>query len=304
MHGSRATPVTGERGTGIVLANYGRGVLVQQGAAVLHCMTRSRKQRLVCGDRIGWLRERTGDVPTVESVEPRRNSLERINARGVPEPVAANLDRVAIIAAPEPQPDWYLLDRYWAAARLRDLQALLIVNKSDRPLGALDAELATYRSLGLDCLEVSALAGLGIGALRRRLEHGASLLVGQSGVGKSSLVNVLVPQADAQIAVLTRDAEGRHTTTTARRYTLGPGGALIDAPGVRDFAPPASGARAAERGFIEIEAHAPRCRFNDCRHLEEPGCAVRDALGAQLIAPRRYESYRRLWRLYDGLAER
>src|SRR5579871_2350917 len=147
MHGSRATPVTGERGAGIVLANYGRGVLVQQGAAVLHCMTRSRKQRLVCGDRIGWLRERTGDVPTVESVEPRRNLLERIDARGRPEPVAANLDRVAMVVAREPLPDWFLVDRYWAGARLKDIEALLIVNKSDLSGEDLAAELANYRTL-------------------------------------------------------------------------------------------------------------------------------------------------------------
>jgi ribosome biogenesis GTPase len=126
-------------------------------------------------------------------------------------------------------------------------------------------------------------------------------LVGQSGVGKSSIVNALVPEAAAQTAQLTRDAEGRHTTTTARRYRLDQTTAIIDAPGVRDFAPPASVVRAAERGFVEIHARSAQCRFNDCRHLEEPGCAVRAALLTGGIAPRRYESYRRLLRLYEKL---
>lgn len=295
--------MTGERG--VVLANYGRGVLVQRGEEVLHCMTKSRKQRIVCGDRVAWSQERSSDVPTVDSVEPRRNLLERIDARGRPEAVAANLDRLAIIASPEPQPDWYLIDRYWAAARLIGVPALLIVNKADLPLASLSGELSTYRALGLDCEEVSSLTRAGLSELHARLSAGASLLVGQSGVGKSSLVNALVPQADAQTAALTRDAEGRHTTTTARWYTLpNPGAALIDAPGVRDFAPPPCGTRSAEHGFIEVEERAARCRFNDCRHLEEPGCAVREALELGQIAPRRYESYRRLYRLYDTVAAR
>jgi ribosome biogenesis GTPase len=145
-------------------------------------------------------------------------------------------------------------------------------------------------------------SGAGINELRAALTGSVTLLVGQSGVGKSSIVNALAPEAAAQTAELTRDAEGRHTTTTARRYRLGPEAAIVDAPGVRDFAPPASIVRAAERGFVEIHGRSVDCRFNDCRHMEEPGCAVRTAVLAGRIAPRRYESYRRLVRLYEKLA--
>jgi len=112
----------------------------------------------------------------------------------------------------------------------------------------------------------------------------------------------LSPEAAAQTAELTRDIEGRHTTTTARWYTLGADSAIIDAPGVRDFAPPASLVRAAERGFVEIHQLSIGCRFKDCRHMEEPGCAVRTAVVARQISARRYESYRRLCRLYEKLA--
>jgi ribosome biogenesis GTPase / thiamine phosphate phosphatase len=112
-------------------------------------------------------------------------------------------------------------------------------------------------------------------------------------------VNALIPDAAAQTAELTRDIEGRHTTTTARWYALGESAAIIDAPGVRDFAPPATLVRAAERGFVEIHRLGVNCRFKDCRHMEEPGCAVRTAVLAREIAPRRYESYRRLFRLYE-----
>jgi ribosome biogenesis GTPase len=289
-------------GTGTVLASYGRGVLVQADGKTLHCALSGRKQRVVCGDRVTWTLPPSADGPSVQSVEPRRNLIERIDARGRAEPVAANIDRLAIVVAAEPAPDWFLVDRYWAGAVLKDLDGLIIVNKLDLGAAAIQSDLAIYRDLRLNCIEVSSHSGAGIAELEQILAGSVTLLVGQSGVGKSSLVNALAPEAAAQTAELTRDVEGRHTTTTARWYSLGTASAIIDAPGVRDFAPPASLVRAAERGFIEIHRLSAGCRFNDCRHMEEPGCAVRTAVMLLEIAPRRYESYRRLCRLYEKLA--
>ena len=287
--------------TGTVLASYGRGVLVQADGMTLHCSLSGRKQRIVCGDKVVWTYPPSADGPSVQSVEPRRNLIERIDARGRAEPVAANIDRLAIVVAVQPAPDWFLVDRYWAGAVLKELDGLLIVNKQDLGTKDIQPELETYRDLHLNCIEVASQTGAGIAALRGLLAGSVTLLVGQSGVGKSSLVNALSPDAAAQTAELTRDIEGRHTTTTARWYALGDA-AIIDAPGVRDFAPPASLVRAAERGFVEIHRLGANCRFNDCRHMEEPGCAVRAAVAAQEIAARRYESYRRLFRLYEKLA--
>jgi len=298
-HAEPKDPVSG---VGTVLASYGRGVLVQAGDVTLHCALSGRKQRVVCGDRVAWAYPPAADGPSIQSIEPRRNLIERIDARGRAEPVASNIDRLAIVVAAEPAPDWFLVDRYWAGAVLKDLDGLLIVNKLDLGAQTIQTELKTYRDLQLNCVEVSSLTGAGIPELERFLTGGVTLLVGQSGVGKSSLVNALAPAAAAQTAELTRDDEGRHTTTTARWYALGSRSAIIDAPGVRDFAPPASLARAAERGFTEIHQIGTDCRFKDCRHLEEPGCAVRTAVVMQQITPRRYESYRRLFRLYEKLA--
>jgi ribosome biogenesis GTPase / thiamine phosphate phosphatase len=289
-------------GTGTVLASYGRGALVNTGADIVRCGLKGRKLRVVCGDRVIWSFPPSADGPSIDSIEPRRNLIERIDARGRAEPVAANIDRLAIVAAPQPAPDWFLVDRYWAGAALKDLDVLIVVNKSDLPVDAIERQLDEYRKLHLTCLEVSCVSGAGIEKLAALLDGSVSLLVGQSGVGKSSLVNALAPHADAQTAELTRDSEGRHTTTTARWYQLGATAAIIDAPGVRDFAPPASLVRAAERGFVEIHERSAQCRFKDCRHLEEPGCAVRSAVINQEISPRRYESYRRLYRLYEKLA--
>lgn len=306
MHVSRVTGVKGPQ-RGVVLASYGRGVLVQadepqSGGTTLRCSLKGRNQRIVCGDRITWIYEAAHDGASVESIEPRVNLIERIDLRGRAEPVAANIDRLAIVVAPEPVPDWFLVDRYWAGAALKDVATLLVINKSDLGLTDVRAEIDAYRGLGLRCIETACREGAGIAELRAALAAGVSLLVGQSGVGKSSIVNALAPEAAAQTAELTRDTEGRHTTTTARRYRLGSDGAIVDAPGVRDFAPPASLSRAAERGFVEIHARSAACRFNDCRHMEEPGCAVRSAVQDGAIAARRYESYRRLCRLYEKLA--
>jgi ribosome biogenesis GTPase len=289
-------------GTGTVLASYGRGVLVQTGAGIVRCGLKGRKLRVVCGDRVIWAYPPAADGPSVESIEPRRNLIERIDARGRPEPVAANIDRLAIVVAPQPAPDWFLVDRYWAGAALKDLPAVLIVNKSDLNIDSLQLELGEYQKLRLDRVPVSCQTMDGIAELERRLSGGVTLLVGQSGVGKSSLVNALAPQAAAQTAELTRDAEGRHTTTTARWYQLKGESAIIDAPGVRDFAPPAHLVQAAQRGFIEMQERSMQCRFNDCRHIAEPGCAVRTAVTNKQISTRRYESYRRLFRLYEKLA--
>jgi ribosome biogenesis GTPase / thiamine phosphate phosphatase len=286
--------------SGVVLASYGRSALVQVDGRAQHCGLTGRKLRIVCGDNV-TVGHAKADALIIETVQARRNLIERIDARGRPEPVASNLDCLAIVVAAEPQPDWFLVDRYWAGALLKDLAAILVINKCDLDTAPLKGQIAEYRRLGLPCFEVAARSGAGIAELKEHLLTRVSLMVGQSGVGKSSLVNLVAPDAAAQTAALTRDAEGRHTTTTARRYILSAGAAIVDAPGVRDFAPPASLMRAAERGFVEMLTASTGCRFKDCRHMEEPGCAVRTGVVNGLIATRRYESYRRLFKLYERL---
>jgi ribosome biogenesis GTPase len=286
----------------LVLANFGRSALVQTAAGPLHCGILGRQLRVVCGDRIVWRRQSGSGATDIAEVKPRTNVLERIDNRGRGEAVAANIQQLAVVLAPAPAPDWFVIDRYLAGALLKDIAAILIVNKSDLGFENIDADLAVYRALDLPCHLVSAKLPASLETVRTCIGRGATMLVGQSGVGKSSIINTLIPDAAAQTSQLSRDAEGRHTTTTARRYALGAGSALIDAPGVRDFAPPAGFDRAAERGFVEIRAASAGCRFSDCRHLDEPKCAVRAAVTENRIAARRYESYRRLLRLFESFA--
>src|ERR1700675_611648 len=149
-------------GTGAALASYGRGVLVQASGGIVRCGLMGRKLRVVCGDRVTWSYPPSADGPSVESIEPRRNLIERIDARGRAEPVAANIDRLAIVAAPQPTPDWFLVDRYWAGAALKDLDALLIVNKSDLGTESIRLEIEEYRKLRLRCVAVSCQDGSGV----------------------------------------------------------------------------------------------------------------------------------------------
>jgi ribosome biogenesis GTPase / thiamine phosphate phosphatase len=287
----------------LVLANFGRSALLAGAGGKSHCRLAGRKLSVVCGDRVTFGLHDGSDRPIVTAVLPRRNLLERVDQRGRPEAVAANVDRLAITIAPQPAPDWFVVDRYWAAARLADIAAVFVINKTDLDATPIAAELDCLRVLRVPCVEVAAVNGTGIESLRNLLAGSTTLLVGQSGMGKSSIVNALVVDAAAQTAELTRDEEGRHTTTTARWYQIDSDTAIIDAPGVRDFAPPARSLRAAQYGFAEIYDASVNCRFSDCRHFDEPGCAVRAAVAANKIWPRRYESYRRLARLYEGFAD-
>jgi ribosome biogenesis GTPase len=261
-----------------------------------------RNLAFVCGDRVrcshdvrhsGWL---------VQALHPRRSVLHRSNARGRPEAVAANLSLLVVVVAPLPAPDFYIVDRYLCAARSAGIASLVVANKSDLPAAAgMAAELAVLEAAGTRVLHCSTNAGVGLDALLSAVRGETVMLVGQSGVGKSSLLRALVPEAGAEVGELIRGDEGRHTTSVTRWHALAQGGALIDAPGVRDFAPAAQVLDPGSLGFAEIEAAATGCRFADCAHLEEPACAVRQGVDSGAIAARRYESYRRLRRLRSQL---
>jgi ribosome biogenesis GTPase / thiamine phosphate phosphatase len=235
-------------------------------------------------------------------VLPRRTALYRSNARGGVEPVLANLTLLLVVVAPAPPPDPFVADRYLAAAESAGIAATLVLNKTELGIdAALRAQLDVYAAVGYECMTVSATTGEGIDGLLTACAGRVAALVGQSGVGKSSLVHRLAPGAEAEIGALMRDAEGRHTTTVSRLYQLAHGGRLIDSPGVRDFAPAIDHLELRHLGFIEVARLAPGCRFVDCRHMREPGCAVRQGIESGSMDARRYESYRRLRRLVEDL---
>jgi ribosome biogenesis GTPase len=261
----------------------------------------NRAGQAVCGDEVECEYDARHEELRVVTLAPRSSALYRSNARGRGELIAANLSLLSIVVAPVPVPDFFIVDRYLSAAQCAGIRAAVLLNKAE--LGtdaALEQELRNYERLGIAVLRVSALTLEGLAALRARLRAETTALVGQSGVGKSSLLRSLVPDSEANVGALIRDDEGRHTTTATRLYQLPGGGAIIDSPGVRDFAPAIDRLTDPALGFAEIAALSPGCRFGDCRHLREPDCAVRAALGGSL-SERRYESYRRLRRLSERL---
>ena len=291
---------------GRVISSHGRDAVVLDDEGLrIHCRLQGRKLSVVCGDGVRFrLAQGEGAAGLLTEVLPRRTALARLNQRGESEPVAANLTQLACVVAPTPAPDFGLCDRYLAAAEWAGLKACIVANKFDLPdpAGAL-AALDEYVRIGYPVVRASKRVADGAAELALRLTGEISVLVGQSGVGKSSLTNLLVPGVEARVDEVTRASEsGRHTTSSSSLYPLPGGGELIDSPGVRDFAPPLPAPRDIAGGFREIVALAGDCRFQDCRHRREPGCAV--AVAGERVSARRLASYRRLLDLAEEMAGR
>lgn len=262
--------------------------------------------RPVCGDVV-----RAESLPGEEDwlitgIEYRRNALSRPNRRGSAEVLAANIDVVVAVAAASPVPDWFIVDRYLCAAEVMRTDAILVYNKTDEPLPpGTAAALANYAEVGYTVHRTSVETGEQLDDLRQSIGMRTAILVGQSGVGKSSLINRLSgPSNQKTSGISQKSGEGRHTTVNSMMLPLPGGGAVIDSPGVRDYAPALSEVTDAEVGFREIRTAAGDCRFANCRHMREPDCAVKLAVDSGTIHARRYESYRRVLRLIERLQPR
>jgi ribosome biogenesis GTPase len=281
------------------VASHGHTVVVEgSDGAAYPCAVRRQAGRPVTGDRVLWEPD-PGGRGVVVAIEVRRNLLARPDGRGGSRAIAANLDQVVVVFAVEPDCPDTLLDRYLVAATHYGLDALLLLNKTDRAGPAerprLAERLARYGRLGYATCESSARAPGGVDALAAHLRDRTSVLVGPSGVGKSSLVRALAPDAEAAVGEISAaTGHGRHTTSTSTLFHLPGGGELIDSPGVRDFGVWHLPREAIARGFVEIQALAPHCRFRDCRHRGEPGCAVEVALAEGRVHPARLASFRSL----------
>lgn len=291
----------------LVVATYSRRMALRL-ASGEKIMARVKGKRLqpVCGDQVeaepivsepDWL---------ITRILPRKNALTRPNSRGKVEVLAANLGFLAVVTADPPSPDWFIVDRYLCAAELMGVPAAVVFNKTDLAAPGEDIAntLADYERIGYRTVLCSAKSGSKLDALRDLLADRIAIIVGQSGVGKSSLINRLIENAGLPTATVSKSSgEGRHTTVNSVMLDLPSGGAVIDSPGVRDYAPSTDNAQDVMCGFPEIDRYGADCKFSDCKHLREPDCGVKAAIEAGEISVRRYESYKRLLAMTKKLTE-
>jgi ribosome biogenesis GTPase len=259
----------------------------------LDCKIKSNLGTIVCGDRV-VVETGAGGESRIMAVLPRDNLLQRVDGFGHVRAVAANITQLLVCLAVVPEPNLFLLDQYLLSAEQQDIRAVILINKidllqsSDDPFGI----ASIYRPLGYELLCTSVKSGQGMAEFRQILRDELSVLSGVSGVGKSSLTSWLLPDKPIKIASISETSEeGRHTTRSSRLYHLDGGGDLIDTPGVRGFSPFIDDTRPLAHGFREILQHSGACRFHNCRHLDEPGCAVIDAVEKGAIDASRYQNY-------------
>ncbi|CUB05825.1 small ribosomal subunit biogenesis GTPase RsgA [Marinomonas fungiae] len=288
---------------GIIISHFGTQVEVEGTqepniGISTRCNMRANLGQLVTGDKVVW-RPKQNEGGVVVARGDRDTLLQRPDMHGRLKPVAANIDFIVIVIAAEPVPHANLIDRYLVAAETVDIPPVILLNKCDlideSNKEDLENLLSTYINLGYRVIRTSIKNEQGMSELHAFLQDRISVFVGQSGVGKSSLIGSLLPGIEISVGELSQKRKkGTHTTTTARLFHMPSGGDLIDSPGIREFGLWHISEEELLEGFVEFRPHLGYCKFRDCSHEQEPGCAIREALEKGGISAHRFESYLRI----------
>ena len=294
----RIRKLSGDEIAGTVIGQGGHLLDVETSSGTHTCARRKNIGAVVTGDRV-LLDETIPGEFVIAVVMPRDSLLARPDSRGQLKAIAANIDRIFIIAAIKPELNEGMIDRYLVTAEALAITPVIVLNKIDllehEQLVSYRQRLSLYSDLGYEVLETSAKQQHGMDTLMPALQGHTSIFVGQSGVGKSSLVNMLLPEVNAKTAeISTSSNKGTHTTSASRLYHLPQGGDLIDSPGVREFGLWEIGDNEVFNGFVEFRPYRGLCKFNDCQHKSEPGCAIHTAIESGDISQMRFDSYRRI----------
>jgi ribosome biogenesis GTPase len=306
MHPPVPEPLTGR------VLQFAAGVYrVHTLEGTFECSLRGRAkrdsgERVAIGDRV--ILEQLGDGSCrIEEVLPRHSRLSRHSmAKRREQVLAANVDQVAaVFAVTRPDPDVQLLDRLLGVAELHDLPSLIVVNKTDLAAGSqIPEEIEAYAAIGYAVLATCAISGTGLDLLQERLTGRITVFTGPSGVGKTSILNAILPDLDLRVgAVGDRSGKGKHTTSAGLLIPLPEGGYLADTPGIQYFEPAGVDPADLAHAFREFRPLVDHCRFADCRHRAEPGCAVREAVAEGSIREHRHESYLSLLEAAEGSRE-
>ena len=292
----------GAETSGTVITNYGSQVDIEGNSEpytgkIMRCHIRANIPTLVTGDRVIWRSAEPNGV--VVALEPRSSELIRPDNYGKLRPVVANVDRIGVVFAAQPAPQRNLLDRYLVAAEAQDIKPFLVLNKTDLINAETDHQVASlvkdYQSIGYKVIGVSAKTDEGLDILEDYLNNKNCIFVGQSGVGKSSLINQLVPDNDSAVGPLSEATnEGTHTTTASKLIHLNKGGVIIDSPGIREFALTHLDQETIINGFKDFRPFLGQCKFRDCKHQSDAGCALVAASKNGDILQSRLDSYRQI----------
>lgn len=269
--------------------------------SVWRCHTRTNLELLVTGDRVKWQADPITGLGIITAIHPRQSLLTRPDRYHKVKPVAANISLIVIVFAPLPEPAPGLIDRYLVACADAKIPALLVMNKTDllKEKDPILDLVKDYQNLGYEIMLTQSMDN--VSKLAERLAGETVAFVGQSGVGKSSIINTIVPNATQKTNIISENsALGQHTTTSTRLIGFGDGAALIDSPGIREFGLWHLNIDKVQEGFPEIDKLLGYCQFRNCTHKHEKQCALRLAAQNGEILPRRLDSF---LRLIDEIAE-
>jgi len=292
----------GERRNGLVISRFGANLDVEdESGEVYRCTSRRKHGAIVCGDRVVWTLTHDNHGVIIER-EERQTFLARPDDVGREKAIAANIDQLIIVGTVKAlNEEGYrfhdnLIDRYFVAAENLGITPVLIINKidllSDNEGERLQQDTTCYEEAGYRVLHTSTKLAHGLEPLREQLSQHTSIFVGESGVGKSSIIRHLLPEKEIRVGeVSASSGKGKHTTTAAMLYHLKDGGDLIDSPGVREFGLSQVETKSLAACFKEFRDYIGLCKFHNCTHQSEPKCAVKEAVASKKIHQRRYDNY-------------
>lgn len=293
----------GQMQPAVVISRFGQHADIETSAGeVLRCNIRRTVGSLVTGDEVAFRpapETEQGLQGVIEAVEERRSVLTRPDTYDGIKPVAANIDQIFVVSSPLPAFSSQIIDRYLVACEDIAIRPVIVLNKADLLDSAnsdyIEARLQVYRDIGYQVAVVSAKQAAGLTQLTELMANNVSIFVGQSGVGKSSLVNAILPQAGIDTgAVSANSGLGQHTTTVAKLHRLANRAALIDSPGIREFGLWHIEPERVTWGFRDFRPFIGGCKFRDCKHRNDPGCALQEAVANQQIDAERLENYHRI----------